>query len=264
MSHKIPATVAILTYNCATTLLRALESVRDFSEIIICDGGSTDNTLNIARSFDARIISQDAQFLSEDKRIRNFSGVRNQTLSIATYEWFFFLDSDEYIGPELAKEILEKTTKKPAVYWIPRKYVYHGKVVDCSVAYPSQQMRLFHRAVTQEFIKEVHEKIELRAGIIPGWFTQPMFVPVPDSAGEWIAKWRSYLAIENTRRIPLSLRQWIPAALRDAGIAARYLTRLLRIMLFCRGIRPPVSYELARVWYQYALIRDSFRMIKKI
>lgn len=264
MSHKIPATVAILTYNCATTLLRALESVRDFSEIIICDGGSTDNTLNIARSFDTRIISQDAQFLSEDKRIRNFAGVRNQTLSIATYEWFFFLDSDEYIGPELAKEILEKTTKKPSVYWIPRKYVYRGEVVDCSVTYPSQQMRLFHRAVTQEFIKEVHEKIALRSGIVPGWLTESMFVPIPNTAKELIVKWRGYLAIENTRRVSLSLRQWIPAALRDAGIAARYLVRLLRIMLFCRGTRLPISYELARVWYQCALIKDSFRMIKKI
>ena len=264
MNHKIQATVAILTRNSATTLPRALESIKYFTEIIICDGQSTDDTLAIARAFGARIMSQDAQFLSEDGRIRNFSGVRNQMLVAASYDWFFFLDSDEYIGPELAEEILEKTIREPAAYWIPRKYVYRGEVVDCSVTYPSQQIRLFHRAIARGFIKEVHEKIVLRPGMVPNWLTQPMFVPAPEVAGEWIAKWRGYLAIERTRRIPISVQYWIPAALKDASIAVLYLVRLLRIILFCRGTRLPVSHELARVWYQWALIKDSFRMIKKI
>lgn len=264
MKQTIPVTVAILTHNSAATLPRALESVKDFAEIIICDGGSIDETRVIADLFGARMIQQDKQFLAENGSIRNFAGVRNQTLVAASNEWFFFLDSDEYIGPELAKEILEKTTKEPSAYWIPRKYVYRGNVVDCSVAYPSQQMRLFHRAVAQKFIKEVHEKIELRAVVIPQWLTQSMFVPVQDTVEECIAKWRGYLAIENTQRVPLSLRQWLPAVMKDVGIAVLYLIRLLRIMLFCRGTRLPVSYELARVWYQYALIRDSFRSIKKI
>lgn len=263
MNHKIPATVAILTHNSATTLPRALESVKDFAEIVICDSNSTDDTLTIAHSFGARTMSQDAQFLFENGRIRNFSGVRNQMLAVASYDWFFFLDSDEYIGPELAKEIFEKTKGEPAAYWIPRKYVYHDTIIDCSVAYPSQQMRLFNRTVAERFIKEVHEKIELRAGVIPGWLIKPMFVPVPDTVGKLVAKWRGYLAIENTRRTPLSLRQWLQSVSRDAGIAVLYLLRLLRIVLFCRGTRLPITYELARVWYQCMLIKDAYGAIKK-
>lgn len=261
---KIPCTVAILTHNSTATLPRALESVKDFAEIIICDGRSIDDTLAIAHMFGARIIPQDTRFLAEDGRIQNFAGVRNQTLATASNDWFFFLDSDEYIGPELVEEILKKTVGEPAAFWVPRKYVYRGDIVDCSVAYPSQQMRLFHRAVAQEFIKEVHEKIELRPGVTPVWLAQFMFVPVPGTAGELIAKWRGYLAIENTRRTSLSLRQWIPAALRDAGIAVLYLVRLFRILVSCRGTRLPISYELARIWYQCALIKDSFRAIKGI
>jgi glycosyltransferase involved in cell wall biosynthesis len=263
MNHKIPVTVAVLTHNSAATLPRALESVKDFAEIIICDGWSIDGTCAIADMFGARIIQQDKQFLAGNGRIQNFAGVRNQALTAATNDWFFFLDSDEYIGLELAKEILEKTTGKPSAYWIPRRYVYQGEVIDCSVAYPSQQMRFFHRAVVREFIKKVHEKIELRPDIIPKWLTEPMFVPVPDTTKEMIAKWHGYLVIENAHRSPLSIRQWIPAVLKDVGIAVLYLIRLLRIMVFCRGTRLPVSYELARVWYQCALIKDSFRMIKK-
>lgn len=262
MNDKIPATVAILTHNNEATLARALESVKHFAEIIICDGNSEDNTLSIASSFGARIISQDKQFLSKDGHIQNFAGVRNQTLSIATYDWFFFLDSDEYIGPELAKEILKKTAEKPAAYWIPRKYVYRGEVVGCSVTYPSQQIRLFHRAVTREFIKEVHERIELNPRIVPGRLRESMFVPVQGSFRELVAKWDGYLAMENTRRAPLSLRKWMFVALREAGIALLYLVRFMRITLFCRGVRLPASYELARVWYQWRLIKDSFNAME--
>ena len=240
--EKIPCTVAILTHNSASTLLRALDSVRDFSQVIICDAMSSDETLAIADTFGAHVIQQDKRFLSEDGRIQNFAGVRNQTLRAASNDWFFFLDSDEYIDSRLAEEIREKTAGEPGAYWVPRKYVYQDRVVDCSVAYPSQQMRLFHRAMARIFIKEVHEKIELRSGVVPGWLTQPMFVPLPDTVEKLVLKWRGYLAIERTRRVPISLRQWILPALRDTGIAVRYVLRLLFIVFFCQGTRLPVSY----------------------
>lgn len=258
MKESIPCTVAILTKNSGKSLVRALKSVADFGEIIICDGGSTDETLAIARAAGARVIEQDPRFLYSDGRIRNFSGVRNQTLAAASYAWFFFLDSDEYIDQALVAEIRRKTEGEPAAYWVPRKYVYHDTAIDCSVSYPSQQMRLFHKAVAKEFIKDVHERIELQSGVTPLWLTQAMYVPVPDSAEEMIAKWRKYLAIENTRRVPLPAGQWLWSVTHDAAIGVRYLLRLARIMLFCRGTRLPVSYELARVWYQYQLIHDSF------
>jgi len=264
MNKKIPCTVAILTRNSATTVSRCIASVSEFAEVIICDSNSVDETLDLARSYGAQVIAQDPQFLYPDGRIQNFSGVRNQTLTAASYDWFFFLDSDEYIDEALAKEITEKTDGAPSAYWIPRKYVYQGTVIDCSVTYPSQQMRLFHKEVVQGFIKEVHEKIELRTGVVPLWLTQPMYVPISNTASELMEKWEGYLRIEGQRRVPLSFRQWLVAIQRDVGITVLYLWRLLSILLWCRGARFPVSYELARVWYQYALVRDSFRAINRL
>ena len=49
---KLPCTVAILTFNSGKSLKRALESVKDFEDILICDGGSTDDTVEIARAFE--------------------------------------------------------------------------------------------------------------------------------------------------------------------------------------------------------------------
>ncbi len=53
---KIKCTVAVLTKNNEATLKRALESSKDFAEIIVVDGGSTDRTLDIARAYGLSLI----------------------------------------------------------------------------------------------------------------------------------------------------------------------------------------------------------------
>ena len=54
--ERINATVGILTFNSGKVLRRALESVSDFDDILLCDGGSTDDTLEIARAVGARVM----------------------------------------------------------------------------------------------------------------------------------------------------------------------------------------------------------------
>ena len=56
--EKIACTVEILTWNSEKTLKACLESVKDFDDIIILDGNSTDKTLEIANNYRARIIKQ--------------------------------------------------------------------------------------------------------------------------------------------------------------------------------------------------------------
>lgn len=264
IAHPVPCTVAILTHNSAKTLPRALESVGDFSDIIVCDGNSTDGTLEIARSYGARILKQDPRFLNSEGRIQNFSGVRNQSLEAAVFDWFFFLDSDEYIGIDLHNDIARVVLEEPCAYWIPRIYEHNGRHIECSVAYPSQQMRLFNKRVTMKFIKEVHERIELLPHTTPSWLVSPMFVPLPGTARELVRKWRGYLLLEQGRRKSLTVRKWLRGSLRDGGVAVLYALRLARILVFCRGTRLPVSYEFARIWYQFALIKDSFTKIRSL
>ena len=86
--NMIPCTVGILTKNSGLSLRRTLESVKDFLEIIICDGGSTDDTIAIAREYGARIVPQNKEFLDTDGYIQDFSAVRNQTLAAATFDWY--------------------------------------------------------------------------------------------------------------------------------------------------------------------------------
>ncbi len=50
--------VAIITHNEEENLTRTLDSVRFADEIVVVDSGSTDRTVEIARSFGAKVFSE--------------------------------------------------------------------------------------------------------------------------------------------------------------------------------------------------------------
>ena len=102
--NKIPVTVEILTFNNKSTIAKTLESVRDFDDILALDGGSTDGTIDILRSFGARIMPQDPDSVGP-RPISDFSKVRNRGMLVAKHPWFLFIDSDESLTPEISNEI---------------------------------------------------------------------------------------------------------------------------------------------------------------
>ncbi len=261
MTEKIPCTIAILTKNSATTLPRALESVREFADIVVCDGGSTDATHAIAAEHGARIIAQDTTYLRPDGYIRDFSGVRNQTLEAAREPWFFFLDSDEYLSSEIVDEMRHVISQgSKGAYWVPRKYVLHGKVIDCATTYPNYSMRFFAKSSVERFIKEVHERIKVKDGVEPGHLLHALLVPVdPVMRNSW-AKDRRYIAIEVVRSRERTTLDLLRGSLHTWGVSGLYLIRLIRCLLFCRGTRMPILLELDRHWYhvklEWAIWRD--------
>lgn len=159
--EKIPCTVGILTFNSGETLRRALESVKHFAEIIICDGGSTDDTLAIAKEYGCKIISQNAEYKNPNGSIKNFSGVRNQCLDAAVFDWFLYIDSDETISPELEREIEKVIHSQTSeyVYNVPIRIFIENTLIKHSSNYPGYQNRFFNKKSGARFVKEVHEKI---------------------------------------------------------------------------------------------------------
>src|SRR5436305_3295465 len=65
-------------------------------EIIVVDSGSTDRTLEIARSYGAKIFSEPW---------KGFAAQKNSAMDKATCDWVLQLDADEALEPELAEEI---------------------------------------------------------------------------------------------------------------------------------------------------------------
>ncbi len=162
--EKIPASVGILTFNNAGTIERALESVAMFDDIVICDGGSTDRTLEIAKRYGARIIAQDQKFKNANGTLRDFGGVRQQLLDAARHDWFLYIDSDEAISDGLRGEIESVVSKpltpeSPLVYRVPIGIVLDGRQIKYSSNFPGYQHRFFSKRSGAHFIKPVHERI---------------------------------------------------------------------------------------------------------
>ena len=92
-------------------LAQCLRSVADVvDEIIICDTGSTDATIEIAKSFGATVIERPWR--------NDFAWARNQSIEPARYRWIMFLDADEELTPE----------SKPAVRMLKNAQAYREAI----------------------------------------------------------------------------------------------------------------------------------------
>lgn len=152
------ASVFILTKNSEATIGRAILSVKDFDDIVVCDGGSSDRTVDIAQNLGARIFSQSSDCL-ENGKVRDFSCLRNNCTSYCDNDWVLYIDSDETISPELVEEISKVVSGRLRydAYFVPAGIIVDGKKIIYSSNYPGYQIRFFKKSAGV-FKKPVHER----------------------------------------------------------------------------------------------------------
>lgn len=92
-------TGVVLAKNEEENIEKCLESLRWCDELVVIDDNSTDKTVEIAKKCGATVFAHD---LDDD-----FAGARNFALSQAKGEWVLFVDADEVVSKDLAKEIRE-------------------------------------------------------------------------------------------------------------------------------------------------------------
>lgn len=194
--------VGILTLNNEDVIKNALDSVKKFNEIIICDGGSSDRTLEIARKYNCKILYQKKNFKFSSNKIKNFSGVRNQILEESKNKFVFFLDSDEYINKNLSNYLLTLKAKKIAnlgIGLINRKYIIKKNLIHYSSTYPNFHARLINKYAVKGFIKLVHEKPILKDNTFKKFHLPKKFfisVPINEDPRYLIKKFNYYTSIE--------------------------------------------------------------------
>jgi glycosyltransferase involved in cell wall biosynthesis len=161
MLPPVSLSVVIITSNEESNLGRTLESVRPLvadgkGEIIVVDSGSTDRTVEIAKSFGARI------FIEEWK---GYAAQKNSAIDKAANNWVFSLDADEEISPRLAEDIaaLLRTPSRPSGFFIPRKNMFLGRWIRHGGFWPDPKLRLFDRTSGRFEDRAVHETIKFRA-----------------------------------------------------------------------------------------------------
>lgn len=106
--------IIIPVYNAGSYLRRCLESIiaQNYADIqiVIVDDGSLDNSLKICRYFEANydnvivIAQQNA----------GVSAARNAGLGVAKGEYVMFVDSDDYMFPQMCETMVHKIEEKGA------------------------------------------------------------------------------------------------------------------------------------------------------
>ncbi len=149
--------VTILTKNCGDTLIATLQSLETFSEVIVLDTGSVDDTLEIAGEF-PNVKIHHTEF-------KGFGPLHNEATSFASHDWVLSIDSDETLTPELIAEIHGLDLDPNDVYSIQRDNYFNGKKIRCCAGwYPDPVVRIYNRQKTRFSNDAVHEKI-LREGL---------------------------------------------------------------------------------------------------
>lgn len=232
-----------------------MDSVNDFAEIIICDGGSKDKTLEIAKDHGCKIIYQDQKFKNPDGTLKDFSGARNQCLDEAGYDWFFYIDSDEAVSEELKSEIKSVTESGSDVYIynVPIRMILDGRIVNYSSNYPGYQKRFFNKKSGARFIKSVHERIV---------FDEKKF-PVKNLKGVWFVfstkeeldnyyrDMQKYIKMDIAGGKEQSLKDYLKFILlgRSKSVAGIFLRSAKNYLLHGFKESMPPRVELARMRY---------------
>jgi glycosyltransferase involved in cell wall biosynthesis len=139
----VKISVALITLNEEVNLPRTLESVQPLvrdgqGEIIVVDSGSTDRTIEIARSVGAQVFTEPW---------KGFAAQKNSAMEKATGDWLLQLDADEALEPELVREIdaAIRQSRELKGFWIPRKNFFLGRWIKHGGFYPDPKLRLIRR-----------------------------------------------------------------------------------------------------------------------
>lgn len=136
--------VLILTHNEERHIARALQSVASFAQqVYIVDSGSTDRTVEIARSLGAVVLTN--PFINYARQFQ--WGLDNAPI---TADWIMRLDADEVIEEPLAAEIRERLADLPSSVTginLKRKHIFMGRWVRHGGRYPLVLLRIWRRGM---------------------------------------------------------------------------------------------------------------------
>ena len=169
--------VVIITHNEEANIGRTLASVQSLvfdgkGEIIVVDSGSTDRTVEVAKSYGAKVFIEEWE---------GYAAQKNSAIDKAIGDWILSLDADEELGQELAGYIghlllgQSRATIKEGVaahkfavvastisgFWIPRKNEFLGRWIKHGGFWPDPKLRLFRRGSGRFENRRVHEDVQL-------------------------------------------------------------------------------------------------------
>jgi glycosyltransferase involved in cell wall biosynthesis len=182
-------------------LLRALDWP---DEIVLVDGGSTDATCEIARSFGVKVF---------ERPFDNFARQQNYSLSLARGDWIISLDADERPTPTMVRELRSAVLDdRYAAYRVRVRSSIFGRRFRFSGTQDDRQVRLVRRG-RAHWAGEVHETLETDGlvGQLHSWLDHD---PLPDLQA-FLTKMHRYTTLAAEARVEAMQ----PPRRRDAWLA---------------------------------------------
>ena len=206
MSRAESLSALVTTKNEERVIRACLESIRWADEVVVVDSGSTDGTLEIARSIADQVLEHEYESPAAQK---------NWALPKLRHSWVLILDADERVTPDLRREI-ESVLADPSRsdgYWIGRENYFYGKPIRSAGWQRDRVLRLFDRSKGAYRPVLVHEEVELH-GRVDRLRARLLHEPYRD-LDQYFEKWSRY-------------SRWSAEELRRRGVRASWLRLLLR------------------------------------
>jgi glycosyltransferase involved in cell wall biosynthesis len=146
----------VLAKNEEDVIEKCLKSFQPLAsyEIILINDGSTDNTLNIAEKYHAKIF---------DFKIDDFSQARNFAADKTKGIWLVYVDADEQMSPQLALELnyLIDQNSEWSAFEVGRENYYLGKRWPVK----EKMVRVIKKNALVSWSGKVHESVKVKGKI---------------------------------------------------------------------------------------------------
>lgn len=179
-------TVVILTKNEEKNIIEVVQNAKRVADnVLIVDSGSTDNTVTLAETNEAKIV-----YRAWDN---DFATQRNFALQYVKTKWVLYLDADERLNSELIeaiKNVVAIGAQKQ--YSIKRKSVAFGQEFNYGVLKPDFVPRLF-KTKNVHWVNKVHEKsvCEDKLEVLDGYIEHYTYT----GWQQWLHKFDQYTTI---------------------------------------------------------------------
>lgn len=120
----LPVTAVVFTKNESLNIADCLSSLSFFSEIVVVDSMSEDDTCLIANRFGVRVVNFEWNLQYPKKRQWSLTEIKYQN------DWILFVDADERVNGDLVDEISNFLSNESVQYSaasIPINYCFAGK-----------------------------------------------------------------------------------------------------------------------------------------
>ena len=122
--------IVVPCYNCSKTIGRLLDSILDNQldkkdyEVIICDDKSTDNFLDVVKTYEDKM---NIVYCTTTREVHCPGNTRQAALPYISGDWFTFIDNDDMFEPNAFKTIFQYIEENNVQYTICtnfREYFY--------------------------------------------------------------------------------------------------------------------------------------------